>query len=186
MISKVPDAFMFMKVGDHAKEDFDSILERKNQEFKRTGRIFWGYGGMSCHPLTQVQPFARMQVKKHGAIYLLMEKIDSHADPDIVPATRYSEDGVNWKTIPDGIEVIGSRYALILDEIKPGDLEICVGNYEVGIGPSRGKNASEYIQGHVDKACLVSTSKRISPVESKIKCIETCAKLLEPYAVILK
>ena len=186
MISKVPEAFMFMKVGDHAKEDFDSILRRKNQEFERMGRIFWGYGGMACHPLRQVQPFARIQVKKYGAVYILMEKIDSHADPDIVPATMYSEDGVNWNKIPDGIEVIGSRYALILDEIKPGDLEISVGNYEVGIGPSRGKNASEYIQGHVDKACLVSTSKRISSVEPKIKRIEICAKLLEPYAVILK
>lgn len=186
MKNNLTEAFVFMKVGDHATEDFDKILERKNQEFKRTGRIFWGYGGTACHPLTQVQPFARMQVKKHGAVYLLMEKIDSNADPDIVPATMYSEDGINWKTIPDEIEVIGSRYALILDEIKPGDLEICIGDYEVAVGPSRGKNASEYIQRHLDKACLVSTSKRISSVEPKIKRIEVYAKLLEPYAVILR
>jgi hypothetical protein len=186
MISKVPEAFVFMKVGDHAREDFNSILDRKHQEFERTGRIFWGYGGMACHPLTQVQPFVRMQAQKYGAVYLLMEKIDSNADPDIVPATMYSEDGVNWMKIPDGIEVIGSRYALVLDEIKPGDLELSVVNYEVGIGPSRGKNASEYIEGRIDKACLVSTSKETKSVEPKIKRITICARLLEPYAVLLK
>jgi hypothetical protein len=37
-----PEAFIFMKVGNHASENFNAILERKNRERERAGRIFWG------------------------------------------------------------------------------------------------------------------------------------------------
>ncbi len=187
MIKTQPDAFIFMKVGNHAGEDFEEILERKNLEFKEAGRIFWGYGGTACHPINQVQPFVKASIKKQGKIYLFMQTINSKADPDIIPATEYSEDGVDWKPIPDGIEVIGSRYALVLGEIKPGELEIPQEEYMVGIGPSRGKYAFEYIKGHVDKACL---SKAMPPdfKTGKIKNrkIEYQAELLKPYAVLLR
>lgn len=186
MRSKIPEAFIFMKVGNHAGENFEQILERKNNEFKKTGRIFWGYGGRSCHPLTQVQPFARIQVKKYGNIYLMMEMIDSHADPEIVPAKEYSDDGITWKEIPDGIKVIGSRYALILNEIKPGDLDIAIYNYEVGIGPSRGKLASEYIQGHIDKACLSLKGGKKDIKEGAKRHFSYSSKLIDPYAVMLR
>lgn len=185
MIETTPEAFIFMKVGEHAGEPFEEIIERKNKEYKKAGKIFWGYGGTACHPLRQVQPFAKMQVKKQGSIYLLMEKIDSHADPDILPAKEYSEDGIHWKDIPVGIRVIGSRYALVLNEIKPGDLEICVDNFEVGIGPSRGKVASKYIQGRIDKACLTNRTEPSTGGENK-KTISLCAELLNPYAVMLR
>lgn len=185
MATKAPEAFIFMKVGNHAGENFEQILERKNNEFKRTGRIFWGYGGRSCHPLTQVQPFARLQVKRSGNLYLLMQMIDSHAVPDIIPATEYSEDGVTWNQIPDGISVTGSRYALLLNEIKPGDLDITIGRYEVGIGPSRGKVASEYIKGHIDKACLTIREAARNRMGER-KHFKYSARLVEPYAVMLR
>jgi len=185
MVTTAPEAFIFMKVGNHAGEDFEQILQRKNNEFKRTGRIFWGYGGRSCHPLTQVQPFARLQVKRYGSLCLLMQTIDSHAVPDIIPATEYSEDGIRWKRIPDGITVIGSRYALILDEIQPGDLDIAICRYEVGIGPSRGKAASEYIGRHVDKACL-SVREGARDRRGQKSHFKYYAGLIKPYAVMLR
>ena len=49
MNESVPDAFIFMKVGNHASENFDAILERKNRERERAGCIFWGYSG-ACLP----------------------------------------------------------------------------------------------------------------------------------------
>lgn len=181
------DAFIFMKVGDHASEKFGAILERKNRERERAGRIFWGYGGTACHPLMQVQPFARLYVKKEGCIYLLMEPIDSKADPDIDPAREYSNDGATWHPLPDGISVIGSRYALVLDNIEPTNIEINLEKYVVGIGHSRGKNASEYLQGRIDKGCLVATSApSFSLVLPLKKSIKFSAKLLEPYAVLLR
>jgi len=171
--SKVPGTFVFMKVGNHAGEDFESILKRKNRERERAGRIFWGYGGSVCHPLMQVQPFARQYIKNQGGdIFLLMEPVNSKADPDIDPAKEYSSDGANWQAIPDGIEVTGSRYALVLDEIHPVDIEISLQDYIVGVGHSRGKVASGYVLGRVDKACLTRTNGH--------------QQLLEPYAVLLR
>jgi hypothetical protein len=114
-----------------------------------------------------------------------MHMIDSHADPDIIPATEYSADGVKWNRIPQDIRVIGSRYALILDEIKQGDLDIAIGNYEVGVGPSRGKPAAEYIKGRVDKACL--TVRKGKPrAQAEKTHFSYSARLIEPYAVMLR
>ncbi len=187
MILEAPPAdFVFMKVGSHAGETFEQILERKNREFQDTGRIFWGYGGTACHPLQQVQPFAKDVASKRGSIYLLMEPIHSTADPDLLPATEYSDDGVNWQPIPKGINVTGSRYALILDEIVPGQLEIATEEFVVGIGPSRGKFGSEYLQGRIDKACLTRSEKRAAEASKGQKKIGYMAKLLDPYAVMLK
>jgi hypothetical protein len=187
-LSTAPDSFIFMKIGSHAGETLEQILERKQREIEHAGRSFWGYGGASCHPLTQVQPFARSVSQQSSQVYLLMEYIHSTADPDIVPATEYSSDGVRWEKIPEGINVTGSRYALVLDEILPGELELPLHNYSVGIGQSRGKSASEYLTGRVDKGCLVRDTSEgvdanISFTPRKAKYV---ARLVAPYGVLLK
>lgn len=180
------DAFIFMKVGDHAGESWDTILERKNKEYKRAGMIFWGYGGTACHPINQVQPFAKIYTRSNGGIYLLMQTVTSNADPDIAPATEYSEDGITWKKIPKGISVLGSRYALVLGEIEPGDLEINLNEFSVGIGPSKGKSADQYLQGRIDKGCLVTNNVPLREPEQTMKTVKYSAQLLDPFAVILR
>ena len=185
----LPTAFIFMRVGNHAGETFESILERKQREFDRAGKIFWGYGGTTLHPTKHVQPFVRSWVQNDGAIQLVMEPIDSKADPDLLPAKEYSADGITWEPIPEGIEVTGSRYAIVLDEIKPGNLDLDLSGFEVGIGPSRGRNAADYVKGRVDKGCFVAADlgsgsetadrRRIVPIKFQ-------ARLLEPYAVMLR
>lgn len=189
MSSQLPERFLFMKVGNHAGESWDQILTRKRREYEDTGMIFWGYGGNACHPISQVQPFARLSIQEQGGILLVMEPINSNADPDIVPATEYSKDGVLWEPVPKGITVTGSRYAFVLDEIKPGELEIALNRYEVGIGPSCGKAAESYIQGRTDKACLVqSKTEREAkvPSEKLIRKVGFTAELKEPFAVLLR
>jgi len=136
-----------MKIGSHAGETLEEIIERKQQEIDATGRSFWGYGGTACHPTTQVQPFVRSLAAKVPKVFLLMEYIHSVANPQIVPATRFSKDGVNWEPVPEGINVTGSRYAIVLDEIVPGELEIPIEDFVVGVGPSTGKVAHEYLSG---------------------------------------
>lgn len=182
------DAFIFMKVGDHAGESFDDILKRKNEEFRNAGKVFWGYGGSACHPLNQVQPFARTHLRRQGSIYLVMEPIHSNADPDIIPAREFSADGVNWEPIPDGITVTGSRYALVLGEIEPGDLEIPLDDFIVGVGPSRGKAAHQYLRGRVDKACLEPRPEPASDRDEVVRMRQGkfVAQLQEPFAVILR
>jgi hypothetical protein len=187
MTEALPEAFIFMKVGNHAGESFDTILARKNRERQHAGHIFWGYGGTVCHPLMQVQPFARLYAKRHGRIYLYMEPMHSRANPDIEPAKEYSDDGATWHPLPDGISVIGSRYALVLDEIQPRDVEIGIEQYVVGVGHSRGKSAAEYLQGRVDKGCFTRASGTCAPSAQPLtRCIKFSAQLLEPYAVLLR
>ena len=109
MNNRMPEAFIFMRVGNHAGETFESILQRKQREFEEAGKIFWGYGGTTLHPIKHVQPFARVWMPKEGAIRIVMQAIESKADPDVLPANEYSVDGVNWEPIPTGIEVTGSK-----------------------------------------------------------------------------
>ena len=188
-MQEFPDRFLFMKVGDHAAEPWEAILERKRREIQDAGFSLWGYGGAACHPIQQVQPFARLSVREQGAVLLVMEYIDSKAKPEILPAKQFSRDGIHWEPIPPGVRVTGSRYALVLDEILPGDLDIQLASYEVGIGPSVGKPAEEYLQARVDKGCFVKSQKPRSPDlprEKLVRKISYVAKLKEPYAVLLR
>ena len=188
MRDQLPEAFIFMRVGNHAGEDFESILKRKQREYEDAGMVFWGYGGTTLHPIRHVQPFAKMWEAQEGAIHIVMQTIDSKADPDVLPANEFSADGTNWAPIPPGIEVTGSRYAIVLDEIKPGELDLDLGNFEVGIGPSRGRNAARYLRGRVDKGCFVSKSSADPDVEARQKVVPISfqARLLNPYAVMLR
>ena len=136
------------------------------------------------HPVRCVQPFAKLWVQKEGAIQIIMERIDSRADPDVLPANEYSVDGIEWESLPTGVVVTGSRYAIVLDEITPGQLDLDLGQFEVGIGPSRGRNGAEYVKGRVDKGCFVATQS--SNNIPNIRKIGFQARLVEPYAVMLR
>ena len=180
-----PEKFVFMKVGMHAGEPWESILERKREEFRVAGKTFWGYGGATCHPLRQVQPFVKSVLQDSGGqVSLLMEMMDSKADPDIVPATEYSDDGLIWRPIPKGVTVTGSSFAIILGEIQETDLDIPLDEYSVGYGKSRGVLASQYIQRRIDKACLELASARGNA--SRRVHVTYTAPILEPYAVLLR
>jgi hypothetical protein len=181
-----PDAFLYMKVGNHAGEGFDAILERKRKEREEAGFTFWGYGGSACHPLNQVQPFARHYLKSQGKIYLFMDPMDSNADPAVDPAKVYSANSRDWLPMPAGVNVTGSKYALVLGDIVPVDIELSLNEFTVGYGPSKGKAASDYLRARIDKGCLVRASAPIvggNPVKRRLK---FAAELIEPYAVILR
>jgi hypothetical protein len=185
---KLPNKFLFMKVGNHAGETWDQILARKRKEYEKTGMIFWGYGGSACHPISQVQPFARLTIKEEGNVKLVMQPIKSNSDQDEAEATEFSEDGMVWKPIPKGIHVTGSRYALVLDEIKVGDLDLYLDEFEVGIGPSTGKVAEKYLTGRTDKGCLVKRSDITEPGEGerKVRKVQFMADLKAPFGVLLR
>ena len=177
---------LFMKVGLHAGESLEEILERKKREFEAAGMVFWGYGGGTCHPSRCVQPFAKTQIGDGGDVYIAMERIDSHHPPSTIIATEFSEDGILWKPIPKGIVVRGSRYAVVLDEIQAGDLDIDLSDYKVAVGPSRGRVASKYIAGRVDKACLTKDEAAHKGLEPQVKKIEFVAKLKAHFAVFTR
>ena len=177
---------LFMKVGLHAGETFDDIVRRKQHEYEQAGMIFWGYGGGTCHPTRHVQPFAKIRIEEGDQIYIVMEEINSRHPPTEVVATQYSADGINWEPIPRGIQVRGSRYAVVLGELEAGDLEIDLAQYEVAAGPSTGRPANGYIAGRVDKACLVQAQAPLIGGEKQVKKITHYAKMKAPYAVFTR
>jgi hypothetical protein len=179
---------IFMKVGVHAQEDIEQIIVRKQKEYEQAGSIFWGYGGNTCHPLGMVQPFAREIEARGEEVLIVMQKMDSkHSAPPEV-AKEYSDDGVNWKPVPRGIEVRGSRFALVLDELRVEEFSVDLGELEVGIGPSRGKRADRYLVGQSDKGCFVFSEREVpmAPEERIIKPIGLVARVKPPFAVFVR
>ena len=178
--------FIYMKVGTHAQESLADIIERKKKELDAAGKIFWGYGGPTCHPTLAVQPFAKEALETGHAIYLAMRPMESRhfADPKL--AEEYSDDGVVWKPIPEGITVKGSRYALVLNSFEEADIDLDLASVHVGVGVSRGKVGSNYVKGQVDKGCFIVDKTMRDPNGPRIEPIRLLARIEKPYAVFLR
>jgi hypothetical protein len=177
------DQIIFMKVGIHAGETLESILERKRREIQEEGFSMWGYGGNVCHPSTRVQPFVQ---SAGGRVLLVMQEIRSNhfAVPD--RASEYTANGVDYLPIPPGINVLGSKFALCIGSLDPVDLELNLAATEVPIGLSQGKRGDEYLRGHVDKACLSIVDNPAATAGDPGVHISVVAPLVAPYAVILR
>lgn len=177
---------LFMKIGTHAREDLADIISRKTEEIRRTGYGMWGYGGNTCHPTSMVQPFAR-KFAPRGPIHLCMEEMDSNHFAEGI-AAEWSADGLQWRRIPDTIEVRGSKYALMIEGLHQQKLVLPLAQTRVPVGPSTGRVGSRYVQGRVDKACLeVTDAPELSNDEKPRDIgIDLVATLKDPYAVFLR
>ncbi len=178
---------IFMKVGTHAQEPLEDIIARKRREIEAAGVAFWGYGGNTCHPLTMVQPFVRQKTEEGQTIYLCMHEMDSKHFAVQERAKQYSPDGQRWIDVPQGINVLGSRYALVIGSLEQQELLLPLDQTKVGVGRARGMPGSRYISGRVDKACLeVVADKEQRGEAPKTIDIGLIARLDEPYAVFVK
>ena len=187
-IIKPGAGMLYMKVGTHAQEKLDDIILRKSREIAETGFGMWGYGGNTCHPTSMVQPFARDFAQRGGPILLVMEEMDSKHFAEPVCAAEYSYDGRYWNQIPDTIEVRGSRYALIIDNLRKQEFSLPLDQTRIPVGPSTGRLGSRYVSGRVDKACLEVLPEpiRTNRESTKERAISLVADLAEPYAVFLR
>ncbi len=179
--------FVFMKVGTHAGEDLDDIIVRKRKEIADEGYALWGYGGNTCHPLSTVQPFARDFVKRNGVIYLCMQPMTSrHAAPP-ARAKEMSGDGISWEPVPQGINVVGSRYAMAIRDLHSEEFDLALADTRVAVGMSAGRRGDRYITGRVDKGCLELVGDNDGPDTSEAHVrIGLVARLVEPYAVLVR
>lgn len=175
------DKVLFMKVGIHASESLESIIERKRAEIEDEGFAFWGYGGNTCHPTTMVQPFA---LGSTGPIILAMQPVVSNHFADPIRAEQYSADGITWTDVPAGINCKGSRHALLIDSLEPAAFDLDLSRTRVALGRSQGRVGSKYVQMRVDKACLEVTDQPEG--DSVVKEISWQATLADPYAVFLR
>lgn len=180
---------LFMKIGTHAQEPLAEIIKRKTKEIEDAGYALWGYGGNTCHPQTMVQPFARSFERKGQNIYLCMQEMDSSHIAPPVRADECSQDGMKWTAIPPAINVRGSRYALVIKDLRKEAIELHLSQTRVAIGNSQGKPGDRYIAGRVDKACLEVTDLLPSPVlpnEGHVVQIGLVARIVEPFAVYVR
>jgi hypothetical protein len=187
-IIRTGSGILFMKIGTHAKEDLEDIIKRKSREIQDTGYAMWGYGGNTCHPSSMVQPFAQSFASEGRPIHLVMERMTSNHFAEQLAAAEYSTDNVRWHKIPETINVLGSRYALMIEELRETDWMLPLDQTRVPVGPSSGRVGSKYISGRVDKACLEVLEKPLllndqEPIQKKISLV---AKLRAPYAVFLR
>lgn len=188
-IIKPGAGILYMKVGTHAQETLEDIIKRKAEEIKQEGFGMWGYGGNTCHPTSMVQPFANEFATAGQPIHLCMEAMESKHFAEPLCAKEYSSDGINWKEIPPKIEVRGSRFALMIDEILECELKLPLNQTKVQVGRSIGRLGTRYIKGRVDKACLkvLDTPELLNEDEpSKERPISLVAELKSPYAVFLR
>jgi len=177
-----------MKIGTHAQESLDDIIKRKSEEIEATGYGMWGYGGNTCHPTSMVQPFAQTFAGNGRTISLCMEEMESNHFAEPLCAAEFSADGITWSDIPESIEVRGSKYALVIDQLHTEEFSLPLDQTRVPVGPSTGRLGSRYVKGRVDKACLEvieqpELNNEDSPRNIQIGMV---ARLLDPYAVFLR
>lgn len=185
-IVKPGTGLLFMKIGTHANEDLADIIARKSEEIRQTGYGMWGYGGNTCHPTSMVQPFAQ-KFAGNGPIHLCMQEMNSNHFAEGI-AAEYSADGLNWQAIPDTIEVRGSKYALMIEDLHEQKLVLPLDQTRVPVGPSMGRLGSRYVQGRVDKACLevLAAPELVNDSAPRDVGINLVATLKAPYAVFLR
>lgn len=179
---------LFMKVGTHAQEDLEDIIARKTKEINEAGFGMWGYGGSTCHPRSMVQPFAEMFEARGEPIHLVMKEMTSRHFAEPLRADQYSADTVTWIDIPSPIHVLGSRYALMIKNLRRCELTLPLDQARVPIGPSMGRIGSRYLRGQVDKACLeiLDEPEAVNEGEPREVSVNLVAELAPPYAVFLR
>lgn len=179
-------AILYMKVGTHAQESLDEIIARKAKEIRDAGYALWGYGGGTCHPRTMVQPFVSERVKLGHKVFLCMQEMTSKHFAEPVRAEEMSPDGIKWESIDPSINVKGSRYALVIKDLKKQDLSLPLSQTRVAIGNSVGQSGLKYIRGRVDKACFEIVGASGEGTEEDPVSIGLLAEIVEPYAVFLR
>lgn len=176
---------ILMKYGVHASENVDSIITRKMEEISKTGRMFWGYGGCICHPKTQVQKFLKENFNRGERTYLLLVKTESQLHNTPVRMECYSEDGCDWKKIPEEINVLGSKYAITCNSFNSCNFDLNLSSYKVAVGNSVNKSLAEYMRGRVDKACGILNPEQ-ECTAAKIVNVSYWGEVCYPGAVFCK
>ena len=117
-----------------------------------------------------------------------MQEMHSRHFAQPVRANQYSVDGQKWQNIPAAINVLGSRYALVINGLRREEFELPLDRTRVAVGNSQGRSGDGYLRGHVDKACLEVTDAAKSAVvhdETGVQ-INLIAELMSPYAVYVR
>lgn len=176
------DNIVLMKYGAHAGESSDNIIERKQRELKETGQVFWGYGGTLCHPINQIHPFLNENRENNQKTYLVLVKTKKEMENGNNKIqdrlNLYSENKVDWYPIPIGINVTGSKYAIICKSFDICSLDIDLSLYRIPFGSSQGCRLSNYLGWRKNRACGRYNEKDLDIAVSKIVNVSIIAEIV--------
>ena len=102
--------------------------------------------------VAMVQRVAEAHAELDSPIVLCTEPMQSNHFAEKIRASHYSKDGVTWEEIPEGINAVGSRFALCIKDLKVADFDLPLAATEVAVGRSAGRLGNQYVRGRVDKA----------------------------------
>jgi hypothetical protein len=178
------NAVIFMKWGFHVHDEA-TILQQKRDDLARFGWFVWGYNGTLCHPVKQVQPFARQGMREHGSVCLAMSPTSSKPDLGGNRATQFSVtgDARDYKPLPTGMNAFGSKYGIVCNGLSKCNDVLNLDEYEVAIGAKKGRLLSDYIAYQISKGCAVKRqgARGSVPVAITLHC-----NVIEPFAVFLR
>lgn len=172
-----------MKVGVHGSESLETILERKRAEELGTGVCLWGYGGSTCHPLTQVRALNEEAAFAGGVVDFVGIPTDSQHHGGSTRATEYSLDGRAWSKLDPAHRVTASRYALVISGLTAWRGSLQLDCFDVAVGAHAGSPLPDYLRGRVDKACVRLARPMASGCET-IACIR--GQLTQPSAILVR
>lgn len=142
-----------MKYGTHAAESPETIINNKLNEIELCGKTYWGYGGIVCHPSTQINPFVKVNKDKGEKTYLVLSRINTTWHGNSSQAHFYSINNYDWEPLSVANAISGSKYAIVCKTFAMCTKFIDLSFYKVPFGNSKGRILSEYIFGQNTKAC---------------------------------
>lgn len=80
----------------------------------------------------------------------------------------------------------GSRFGMVIGGLTEEEFDVNLQSAIVSVGPSRGRLATDYLKGQVDKGCFELIKGENEPKEDTLKHIDITAPLIAPYAVFLR
>ena len=174
---------IFMKVGPYCGYELEEIIAIKQREDTLCGKLYWGYGGVFCHPKRVIQ-FVEFALGHEASPVVLFTVTPSKFSSPIGRITEFSSDRKNWQRLPEEVTLVGNEYALVATNLRRVGFSLDLGEYRAMLGDKPGKSLDQYIVYRIDKSCAMFDpySKR-NRREVKITLL---ADLIPPYCVYVK
>jgi hypothetical protein len=181
---------LIMKVGPYCDYSLDEIIKIKQEEERKLGKFFWGYGGVFCRPNVINDFLYHARVHKKKPIVMFSTTLSAYNTNAGGKFSEYSIDKAFWYKIPEEVLLVGNQdaphFAIIAKNLKKVDMHINLSDYcsYVGILPNENKYLDTYLRYRVDKACGYYSPKSIN--NDKLIKIDYIGELVDPYCVFIR
>ena len=169
---KPPKYILIMKIGPFCGFSLQEIIDIKIQEEQIVGKFFLGYSGVFCHP-KRVSEFIKLATSEGEKVTVLFTVTPSNFYSPIEKLLNYSIDNQHWIELPTDVLLVGSKYSIVANNLRPVDFEIDLTQYQSMLGPVPGKPLNEYLRFRCDKSCAIY-SPRATEISKTAKIAYMC------------